>query len=301
METVAFFSAFLWGGWCCALIWLAAAWRNKNRRPYLLADYVANITLGDRGEELDSRRLRRAVSCLEAGARLANVDEDYWRRMNRRLKLMGFQEDSRHYLTGRLIRSAALALPSLLCPALMENLWLTLCYPAFTAVLFRRELKILEKRFQEWQRLLVREVPEVVDRLGICFAGGRDYLAALEEAADSTGQAMGRALKALAEDIRARGSRAALASFNSSFDLPATSRLASALSLAVESGYEAAEVYLVNIEEELRALRQDAADALAKGKPEKVKELYLILFGLSTGALLLKGWEILGQVGRLFA
>ena len=127
-----------------------------------------------------------------------------------------------------------------------------------------------------------------------------DYLSALEGAAAGT-TALGRALEKLTEDIRTRGSQSALASFSASFDLPATNRLASALALAIESGYEAAEVYLVNIEEELRQLRQEAAEALVKGKPEKVKQLYFLLFILAIGALLLKGWEILGQVKTLFA
>ena len=208
-----------------------------------------------------------------------HLDDGYWQRLDRRLELMGEEADGRLYLTRRLVRCAAVALPVLAFPFLFRELQLLAVYPIFTAVLFRQELKALEKRYQEWQKCLIRDVPEVVDRLRICFAGGRDYLSALEGAAAGT-TALGRALEKLTEDIRTRGSQSALASFSASFDLPATNRLASALALAIESGYEAAEVYLVNIEEELRQLRQEAAEALVKGKPEKGKTAIFSAFYL---------------------
>ena len=71
--------------------------------------------------------------------------------------------------------------------------------------------------------------------------------------------------------------------------------------LAVESGYGAAEAYFSSIEGELTALRQEAAESLVKAKPEKVYQLYALLFALAVAALLLKGWEILQQVGMLFS
>jgi len=70
--------------------------------------------------------------------------------------------------------------------------------------------------------------------------------------------------------------------------------------LAVESGYGAAEAYFNSIEGELAALRQEAAESLVHTKPEKVYQLYTLLFCLAVASLLLKGWEILQQVGQLF-
>jgi hypothetical protein len=112
---------------------------------------------------------------------------------------------------------------------------------------------------------------------------------------------MGQALSQLLNDIQTIGSAGALRLFAISFDLPAVQKLASALMLAVESGYGAAEAYFSSIEGELTALRQEAAEALVRSKPEKIVQLYGLLFGLAVAALLLKGWEIFQQVGRLFS
>jgi hypothetical protein len=139
-----------------------------------------------------------------------------------------------------------------------------------------------------------------MDLLRICFAGGRDYLSALRQAQASGGEAMAQALGQLINDVQTIGSAGAFRLFAVSFDLPAVQKLASALMLAVESGYGAAEAYFSSIEGELAALRQEAAESLVRTKPEKVYQLYVLLFGLAVASLLLKGWEIFMQVGKLF-
>ena len=159
----------------------------------------------------------------------------------------------------------------------------------------------LDRRYGRWQKALIQDIPEVMDRLRICFAGGRDYLSALRQAEATSGSAMNRALGQLIHDIQTIGSAGAFRLFSVSFDLPAIQKLASALMLAVESGYSAAEAYFSSIEGELSVLRQEAAESLVRTKPEKVYQLYALLFGLAVAALLLKGWEIMRQVGRLFA
>jgi hypothetical protein len=58
----------------------------------------------------------------------------------------------------------------------------------------------------------------------------------------------------------------------------------------VESGYQSAETYFVNIENDLREVRQVAMEELTRSKPEKVYQLYLVLSGLAIGTLCLKGW-----------
>jgi hypothetical protein len=159
----------------------------------------------------------------------------------------------------------------------------------------------VDRRYAEWQGKLAMDIPGVMDRMRICFAGGRDYLSALRQAQSSGGPAMSRALGQLVDDIESIGSAGAFRLFAISFDQPAVQKLASALTLAVESGYGAAEAYFSSIEGELAALRQESAESLVRSKPEKIYKLYALLFGLASAALALKGWEILSMVGRLFA
>ena len=249
----------------------------------------------------DSRGLRRAMSVMDRGARMIRVEPSWWDRLDRRLTLMGDRTGARETVTILLLRSLMVSLPVLAMPLLWADWWIFGAYPLATALLFRQEMRSLDRRYSQWQKELARDIPAVMDRLRICFAGGRDYLSALRQAQVSGGPAMNRALERLIQDIQSIGSAGAFRLFAVSFDLPAVQKLASALMLAVESGYGAAEAYFSSIESELIALRQESAESLVRTKPEKIYQLYALLFALAVAALLLKGWEVLNQVGRLFS
>ncbi|MCL1804623.1 MAG: hypothetical protein FWG28_01250 [Clostridiales bacterium] len=289
--------------WALLLSWLvygAADWWKERRKPYRQVIYATKGAAAGPSGGTDSRGLRRAVWFMGKGAGLMRVGQSYWDGLDRRLALMGEKAAGKETVTILLLRSLLISLPALALPLLWGDWWKAGFYLPAAAFLFRQELRALDKKYAAWQKELARDIPGVMDRMRICFAGGRDYLSALRQAQSGSGPAMDRALSRLIHDIQSIGSAGAFRLFAVSFDLPAVQKLASALTLAVESGYGAAEAYFNSIEGELAALRQEAAESLVRSKPEKIYKLYALLFGLAVGALGLKGWEILGQVGRLF-
>lgn len=288
----------IYGSW---LFVEAFEWWQKRREPYKLAGFAARSQGWHEGRAGENRRLKPVISIMDKGAGLIRLEQSYWQQLDRKLELMGEKADAREMLAVLLLKSLMLALPALALPLLWQDWRQALAFPAVLALLFRRELRSLERRYGRWQQELVRDIPEVMDRLRICFAGGRDYVSALRQAQDAGGPAMAQALSQLIHDIQTIGSAGAFRLFAISFDLPPVQKLASALMLAVESGYGAAEAYFGSIEGELTALRQEAAESLIRTKPEKIVQLYGLLFALAVAALLLKGWEILRQVGGLFA
>jgi Flp pilus assembly protein TadB len=301
MNVMPYLPPLAWSMYLSWLLFGVLEWREKKKKPYKLADFALQSREQHERRLGDSRGFRRLVRVMDRGAGILQLRPSYWERLDRRLELMGEKADGRETLALLLLRSMVLALPALAAPLFWPGWWQTAIYPAACAWLFRQELKGLELRYERWQKELVQDIPEVMDRLRICFAGGRDYLSALRQAQASSGPAMGQALGRLLHDIQTIGSASAFRLFAISFDLPAVQKLASALMLAVESGYGAAEAYFSGIEGELTALRQEAAEALVRTKPEKIVQLYGLLFGLAVAALLLKGWEIFRQVGRLFS
>lgn len=288
----------IYGSW---LFVEAFEWWQKRREPYKLAGFAARSQGWHEEQAGENRRLKPVISIMDKGAGLIRLEQSYWQQLDRKLELMGEKADAREKLAVLLLKSLMLALPALALPLLWQDWRQALAYPAVLALLFRKELKSLERKYNRWQQELVRDIPEVMDRLRICFAGGRDYLSALRQAQAAGGPAMAQALGQLIHDIQTIGSAGAFRLFAISFDLPPVQKLASALRLAVESGYGAAEAYFGSIEGELTALRQEAAESLIRTKPEKIVQLYGLLFALAVAALLLKGWEILRQVGGLFA
>ena len=289
--------------WAMYFTWLVFSlldWLDKKGLPYKQIMYVAKSGAWQDTARRDSRGLVRATRVMEKGARFMRIEQTYWDRLGRRLAMMGEKTGAREMATILLLRSLLVSLPALALPFFWEGWWTVALYPVAAAVLFRLEMRELDRKYDKWQKELVRDIPEVVDRLRICFAGGRDYLSALRQAQASGGAAMAQALSQLIHDIQTVGTTSAFHLFAVSFDMPAIQKLTSALTLAVESGYGAAEAYFSSIEGEITLLRQEAAEALVKSKPEKVYQLYALLFGLAVATLAMKGWEILNQVGRLF-
>ena len=300
LSRTSYVAPLLWAVYVSWLVFGVVGWWETSRRPYRQVMLASKDDSRRETGGKDSRGLIRATRVMDLGARAIHIEQSYWDRLGRRLALMGEKTGARETVTVFLLRSLLVALPALALPLLWEGWWKAGLYPLAVAFLFQREMKGLDRRYGLWQKELVRDIPEVMDRLRICFAGGRDYLSALRRAQASGGPAMARALGQLIHDIQTIGSAGAFRLFSVSFDMPAIQKLASALMLAVESGYGAAEAYFSSIEGELSALRREAAESLVRTKPEKIYQLYTLLFGLAVSALVLKGWEIFGQVGQLF-
>jgi hypothetical protein len=91
----------------------------------------------------------------------------------------------------------------------------------------------------------------------------------------------------------------ALDLFAQSFKMPVVTKFASAVKIAVEYGYEAAENYFRIIETDITEVRRVAIEELTRSKPEKVYQLYLVLFSLAVGSLALKGWEIFSRINQI--
>ena len=290
----------LWAAFISWLVFSALDWFEERQKPYRRMLYASKEAVRDSGSRKDSRGLLRAMRVVDRSARLIRIEQSWWDRLDRRLALMGGDAGAGETVTILLLRSLLVALPAFALPLLWADWRYAAAYPPAAAVIFRHELKALDGKYARWQKELAADIPEVIDRMRICFAGGRDYLSALRQAQATGGPAMSRALGQLIHDIQSIGSSGAFRLFSVSFDLPAIQKLASALTLAVESGYGAAEAYFGSIEGEISVLRQEAAESLVRTKPEKIYQLYALLFCLAVAALLLKGWEILGQVGRLF-
>lgn len=295
-----YLSPLLWALYFSWLMFGALDWWAARREPYRQILYASKGDGARDAGKKDSRGLYRATRIMDKGAGLMRIEQSYWDRLGRRLVLMGEKTGAKETVTILLLRGLMVALPALALPLIWADWQKVAVYPVAAAIIFRQELRALDRRYDKWQKELAKDIPGVMDRMRICFAGGRDYLSALRQAQSSAGPAMGGALGQLIHDIQSVGSAGAFRMFALSFDLPAVQKLASALTIAVESGYGAAEAYFSSIEGELSALRQESAESLVKTKPEKIYQLYALLFGLAVAALILKGWEILGQVGRLF-
>jgi hypothetical protein len=291
----------IWAGTAAAAAAVSLSRYEARRKPYQLARLAAlACERHDRYGIRDSRGLLRAAVILNKGIEQLVPEGYVWLGLDRMLLAMGSVAAGRDVFIQGLLQGLAGALPLLTVPVLTKQWGWFILYPIGSVMLLVQRLRRIHSEFKIWQQQLTRDIPDVIDHLRINFAGGRDYLSALSQAGSHCGPVMALALEHLVNDIHTMGPSEALRVFSDRFNLPIMSKLAAAVRIAVESGYGAAETYFANIEDEILALRQEAAESLIQAKPGKLIPFYLILYGLAIAALGLKCYEIFLQVSMLF-
>jgi hypothetical protein len=284
-----------------ALVFVFLYRKQERRQSYVRAGIAA---LSEREWETyaqrDSRGLRRMMVVVQAAGRFVDLDGLILDKIGAMLEMVGEHKQPEKELARYLIVGCIGAAPVLIVPFITREAWYCVLYPCFAAVLVYQNYQSLLKRYRAWQKEIQRDVPDLIDKLRISFASGRDYVSALIQVRASSGPRMARAIERLVSDIQSIGVSRALDGFAAAFRMPVINKLASAVRIAVESGYQSAETYFVNIENDLREVRQVAMEELTRSKPEKVYQLYLVLSGLAIGTLCLKGWEIFSQISDLF-
>lgn len=191
------------------------------------------------------------------------------------------------------------ALPILAVPFITGYLGYIVLYPLAVGILIFQQFLKLQRQYRNWQVEITKDLPELIDKLRISFASGRDYIAAFAQARESSGPRMKNIIDKLIHDLQCMRPAQALDHFADAFKMPVVSRFASAVKIAVEYGYDASESYFKIIENDITEVRRVAIEELTKSKPEKVYQLYFILIALAGAALLIKGWEIFSQIEKI--
>lgn len=296
-KSIHYLIPLLWSSVGSLLVWLLWHKWIQARRPYFQLSQVVERGPDRKVNKRDSRGL---VRLIEATKIYDSIQLKIQGKYRKKFSLMGSDVSEEEIIWGNLTTSFLGAMPMLAVPFLTHQIMLIFLYPLGVALIFWLSLLKIEEVYKQWERGLLRDVPEVIDYLRISFAAGIDYISAIRQATRGCSKAMEMALSHLVQDIEQHGSTKALRHFSLRYDIPVMSRLTSAITLAVENGYDSAEAYLAKIEEEIVMLRQEAVATLIETKPNQVVKLYILLFGLSITALLMKGWEIWQMISQLW-
>ncbi|HHY05581.1 MAG TPA: hypothetical protein GX532_01165 [Clostridia bacterium] len=215
------------------------------------------------------------------------------------LTLMGRKRSAERELAGYIVSGLCFALPMLLVPLVTEFMGYIVIYPIFVGVIIMQRYRELKKDYWKWQTELVRDLPDLIDKLRISFASGRDYIAAFMQVRDNSGMKMRGMIDKLISDLQCMRATQALDLFAQAFQMPLVNRFVSAVKIAIKYGYEAAENYFQTIESDITEIRCVVIEELTKSKPEKIYQLYLLIFALAVSALSVKAWELFSQLSTI--
>lgn len=231
--------------------------------------------------------------------KVLDLDSLLFNDLSNMLDLMGIKTRPEIELAKYIVKGFIGALPVLAVPVLTGFTGYFVLYPIFVIVITYQQYLGLKKKYKQWQIEMTKDIPELIDKLRISFASGRDYISAFNQAKENSGERMKNIIDKLINDFQFMRHTQALDLFAQSFKMPVVTKFSSAVKIAIEHGYEAAENYFRIIESDITEIRHVAIEELTKSKPEKVYQLYLILLFLAIGSLAIKGWEIFSQVNKI--
>lgn len=262
-------------------------------RMVMLSDYQYE-------RQRDNLIIRWVLAFLGEIISIWDLDSVIIEEMDLMLSLMGIEKRAEKVLAEYLLKGILGALPLLVVPGLTGFYGYIVLYPVGVAILILNQYYLLKKQYKNWQREVIKDLPELIDKLRICFASGRDYIAAFLEARQHSGPKLQNLISKLINDLQYMRPAQALDIFAGTFKMPVVNKFSTAVKIAIEYGYDAAESYFSVIENDIMELRQLAVEELTKSRPEKVYQLYILLMGLAIGALAIKGWEIFSRINQVF-
>lgn len=254
-------------------------------------------------KELEKAREGKAaqyvVDLIQRAQNLVDLEYLILADIRNMLAFMGIKKRPEQELAGYVLYALIGALPILIVPVLTNFYGYLAAYPLAVIFLIYQQYLGLKKEYLKWRIEIIKEIPGLIDKLRISFAGGRDYISAFKQVRDNSGLRMGVMVDKLINDLQCMRAAHALDLFADAFKMPVMAKFVSAVKIAVEYGYESAENYFKVIESDITEVRRVAVEEFTRSKPEKVYQLYLILLSLAVGALLVKGWEIFSRVNQI--
>lgn len=230
-----------------------------------------------------------------------DIDKFFINEIRKILLLMGEKNKSaERVFIGFIAQNLVNTLPILILPVITQFPAYVIAYPIAVIMMLFQRMNGLKKQYKKWQIEVSKDLPELIDKLRISFASGRDYISAFRQAQKNSGPTLKILLDKLINDFQAMRPGQALNEFSSAFKMPIMNKFTTAVKIAIENGYDQAETYFQAIEADIIELRRVAIEEITKSKPEKVYQLYIIAASMAIGALALKGWEIIQSASKVF-
>lgn len=219
--------------------------------------------------------------------------------LKRMLKLMGEPKSPERVYADHIV-TALLAASGLLAIPLVTGKWLfILFYPIAVALIMFGQYQMVRRRFKNWQNDVVKDLPELIDKMRISLASGKDYISALRKVQENSGPRLSKILEKLINDMQIMRPTKALDEFSQAFGLPVMVKFTAAIKIGIEVGYDNAENYFDHIEQDIRYLRKLALEELTKNKPERVNGLKVLMITHALAALTLTALNLFSKLNNL--
>ncbi len=216
------------------------------------------------------------------------------------LKLMGENKTPERIYADHIVTASLVSLTLLAIPIITGFEGYLLLYPVGFVLIMLGQAQMVKRRFKAWQNDVVKDIPELIDKMRISLASGKDYISALKKVQENTGPRLSKILEKLINDMQIMRPTLALDEFANAFGMPVMVKFVAAVKVGIEVGYEQSETYFAHIEDDIRDLRKTALEELTRNKPEKVVFLKALMVAHAIVALGLMTVNLFQSLNNIF-
>jgi Flp pilus assembly protein TadB len=272
---------------------------NRVRKAILKA---GNVVLSEK--ELQRRKHGKIISLvaelMPKIEKVVDFEKILGYDLRKMLTLMGEKKKPEHVYADHIVTALVASSTLLIIPFLTKSIGYIFLYPLGVMAIMFGQSQMVKKRYRAWQTEVVKDIPELIDKMRICLASGKDYISALKKVQENSGPRLSNILDKLINDMQIMRPNQALDEFANAFGMPVMIKFVAAIKVGIEVGYEQAENYFVHIEQDIRELRKVALEELTKNKPEKVIILKALMITHAMAALAFTAVNLFKNINQIF-
>ena len=268
------------------------------RRAILKAGEVV-LTERDLQRKRDGRLITWLTDFLSGLERFGDIEKLLGFNLKKMLLLMGEKKRPERIYADHMLTALLAASVLLTVPLITGFAGYLLLYPAGVFLILTGQAQMVKRRFHKWQADIVRDIPELIDKMRISLASGKDYISALRTVRNNSGPRLSAMLDKLINDMQVMKPSQALDEFAGAFGMPVMVKFVAAVKVGIETGYEHSENYFTHIEQDIRDLRKLALEEIIKNRPEKIVLLKVVMIIHAIAAFGLTTFKLFSEINRI--
>lgn len=171
--------------------------------------------------------------------------------------------------------------------------------PLLGGVFFMLGLREIEVKYRKRQRLLVRDLPNLIDKMISGLEVGTPLVEVFRVVSLQSSPLLSKYLKEMITNSNRMSISAALSIFASRINIPVIYDFVRTAQIINDKGFYEAKSELVRIKERLRGLRKQSLQELTSRNPEKMNLYYILVIAHAFVFIFMGFINVFGLIGQL--
>jgi Flp pilus assembly protein TadB len=232
--------------------------------------------------EIERLNQHPLVRSLVAGIEKRNlIDRIAGERLRKMYNGLNKKENFAVYLSKTFFKVLAVSCLPIFMYMLVPNKIFLIMVPLGVVLFFMAYIYKIKEEYQKRQNILLRDLPELIDKMTSALAAGRPLERIFEDFSDHCSPILSRMLMNLVANLNTMPMRNALRIFAMEVDYDEMYDFISVVNVIVEKGYHEAESNLQSIKDDLDVLRKKALEEKTKGDPAKFNMVFMVMLTIA--------------------